>query len=272
MKRKNFGIICLAMLMLCGCTREKNDGYFTNQTAYIEKEDGWVHSLLINTVYNNEDEVIRVNYQVNGTNLKYKAIDDFYGVISDEEGNEIGRAGVPIPAYVYKKEYREETGRIEEFLSQNQFYRDITIDDLEPLELSIFDKQEIVDLYNEALDVDTSTKGPFALLAEANCLQQTLLDGSIIQLSYMSNNRYVTKLNLEYIYSDETYLSDLCEQETATPEQIEVQKDLDELEQRIVETQAYDGIDIDSPIDDKSYFNEQLIQLIDDSLSAKRKW
>lgn len=247
-----FSILCFFSLLF-GCAKKEETQLsppFVDLTAFKELEDGWVAYLYIETLkkdiekdesVNNIDfnQIQNVFFDV--VNLKYDKIENFYLPVKDENGEIVDKMQTNQPSYL-QSIYGDSVKSINDFLTNSKFKKIITIQDLKDCDSEIFNKrivskEDIVQLYNDALSHDKEFYNNFMHVPESNTLTKNLLDGSRIQFSYIKNFSDFGICRIEYIYEDETYLSDLVLHGKADEQQVLLQHRLDEIEERIIATQ-----------------------------------
>lgn len=258
MIKKIFLCIICTLFFLTGCENKKNGQqipYFVDLTAFKELNDGWVAYLYIETLKKDVNKIESVdNIDLNQiqsiffdvVNLKYNKLDDFYIPIKDENGKIVEKFYVPQPSYV-QSIYSDEMIKINNFLTAKKYNKEITIQDLEECQSILFDdkildKQVIVELYNDALKHDSEFQYKFLNVEEANTISNDLIDGSRMQFSFIKNFSDLGICEIEYIYKDGTYLSDLVLEHKANEQQIKLQKMLDEIEEELIISQKIDSI------------------------------
>lgn len=253
-------VLCTLLLFLAGCTKQadsnnnsddgKNVIGFFDKYAIKDKEDGWYAYLYIEVNKNDQkSEKMKDNYNLKNmdavffdiVNLKHQAIDGFYVSVKNENGNEVEKISTVMPSYVQSPMYQEELEMINEYLTIKKFQKPITIEDLSDLETKNIDKNDIVELYNEALKTEPKEKveDQYDATKETNLRQKELVNGDSIQFAYIDKWNAIGTCELEYIYRDGTNLSDLTANGKATQEQKELQEKLDKIEEHIEKNLPY---------------------------------
>lgn len=261
MKKCGFLLLLILSCLVTGCVNkgdniaenEKMITTFVDLCAFKELDDGWVAHLYIEIPKTNQkSEKVKENFSLkdidvvkfNIINLKYNNIEGFYIPVKDEEGNEIDKMVTNIPNYIQSSKYGDKMSKISDFLTKKKYDRKITVDDLEGLDTKdIIDKEDIVTLYNDALTNVEDVEYPFAGIKESNLVSRNLNDGSRIQFAYISNFTEIGKCQLEYIYPDGLYLSDMVESGKADEKQIALQNKLDSIEEKLIETNEIDKLE-----------------------------
>ena len=225
-------IICVMFCLLTGCSKQDSSEEdfvpsFLDKYSVREMDDGWVYFLVINYEHKDDDEMS--NIFLGGRNIKYKSIEGMNGIpLVDENGNTINYVSRVMPDL--SDVYSAELQNIHDFLTEKKYTRTITTDDLNGLETNYIDKNLLVEMYNEAL-TSNPTFGKYGDFSDT-CLQKKDVDGNIIQLSYVNQYGNLVAYNVEYIYTDGTYLSDHEDSSSK-----EIQAKIDAYEDEVLKSQ-----------------------------------
>lgn len=229
------------MTALVGCKKKEEATInFNQRSASVEKEDGWYYMYYIQFNKNDEGTIENPTYWFGGDNLKYKVLED-YIVPMYENGKKVGETTPAVPSLLYNKKYSKELERINAFLDEKKFTDQITVDDLE-LDLTYFKKEDIVELHNMAIQKENATEGKYIYLPESNIIQDELVDGYLWQAGYIGFYGNIAQVNIELIYKNDVYLSDLVEEGKATEEQKAIYNKIEEIEKLILEKQEFDQV------------------------------
>lgn len=245
-------IIIMVSLLLIGCskvsennitvtyvskcvTKEKSDGWFEIFCIEPLKKDQNLKEVKNNYVYND-----KTTYSFDGYNLKHKEIKDCYIPIYDKKGNEVGKVPTSVPSFATSKIYRDEIEEISSFFNTQKFKTKITLNDLEELKIKKIDKQELVNLFNEAFEKQPIEIGKFKNIPILNIIQSEPNDDYIFQVGYYCEYGTIKKINIEVIFNNNTYLSDLAQKKNPKKEYISMQEDIEVLEKYILENQELD--------------------------------
>lgn len=283
MKLKITIIIMTFLFLTTGCSKEDNQSInykpskFIDKVAFKEKEDGWVSYLYIEVGKKDinsfdmagncdMDEIYAVFYD--SVNLKYSKLDGYYIPVIDSSGKESDKITSVMPSLA-RSEHRDEVSDLNKYLSEKKFKDDITIADLDDAPCENLDKNEIVELYNQALKKEP--KGypnglTYSINKERNSFTKNLSNGGVLQVSYILEQVRIGVLNIEYIDPNGDYLSDLIVSEDATSEQIQAQKTIDNIEASILEKQT---IEVSEDIESIPDFKTNLNQLLRDALKKQ---
>lgn len=246
-------ILVFFILLLSGCTTKKETDFvpssFIDKQVYLQKDNGWVSYLYIEVekkdkdtieVKNNEDlnKITGVYYDC--INLKYDHLDGYYVPVNDEKGNEIDQITGVMPSYS-TSDKRDDIVRINEYLTEKKFKSTITVQDLDDVKCDKLDKKEIVKLYNEALEKEyLGYPGDISYGNNHGTIGKyiDLKNGGKLWVACIIEQARLGVVNIEYIDENGNYLSDLCKDGKANDEQIQAQKQLDEIEKKIVDLQS----------------------------------
>lgn len=249
---KKIMIILMVSLLLIGCskvsenditvsyvskcvTKEKSDGWFEIFCIEPLKKDQNLKEVKNNYVYND-----KTTYSFDGYNLKYKEIKDCYIPIYDKKGNEVGKVPTSVPSFATSKIYRNEINEISSFFNTQKFKTKITLNDLEELKIKKIDKQELVNLFNEAFEKQPVEIGKFKNIPILNIIQSEPSDDYIFQVGYYCEYGTIKKINIEVIFNNNTYLSDLAQKKNPKKEYLNMHKDIEAFEKYILENQELD--------------------------------
>lgn len=260
---------CTFILSACG--NEKNINLevpgFASFTSHMMMDDGWYMTIEIvvdkkdiqlEEIDNNIDTSTLVVF-FDGVNVKHKSIEGFYAPLL-HEGKEIDKSSATIPAFVLNSEYREECSRISEHLTALKKFSAITEADLADLQITMFDKADIVTLYNKA--IQSRLKWGKYNIPEANNNQIKLANNDLLQVAYFAEYANIGVVNIEYIYADGTYLSDKIMNKTAIGDEIKLQETLDAIEKNMMDTQEVTIVKYKEQFADQTLFDvlQTLIQ------------
>lgn len=246
-------ILVFFIFLLSGCTTKKETEFvpssFIDKQVYLQKDDGWVSYLYIEVEKKDKDTIeVKDNEDLNKItgvyydciNLKYDHLDGYYVPVNDEKGNEIDQITGVMPSYS-SSDKRDDIVRINEYLTEKKFKSTITVQDLDDVKCDKLDKKEIVKLYNEALEKEyLGYPGDISYGNNHGTIGKyiDLKNGGKLWLACIIEQARLGVVNIEYIDENDNYLSDLCKDGNANDEQIQAQKQLDEIEKKIVNLQS----------------------------------
>lgn len=267
-------ILVFFIFLLSGCaTKQETDfvpSSFIDKQVYLQKDDGWVSYLYIEVEKKDKDTIeVKDNEDLNKItgvyydciNLKYDHLDGYYVPVNDEKGNEIDQITGVMPSYS-TSDKRDDIVRINEYLTEKKFKSTITVQDLDDVKCDKLDKKEIVKLYNEALEKEyLGYPGDISYGNNHGTIGKyiDLKNGGKLWLGCIIEQARLGVVNIEYIDENGNYLSDLCKDGKANNEQKQAQKQLDEIEKKIVDHQSIKVNEVISLIPD---FNKCMNELL----------
>ena len=135
---------------------ERDDGLIIEpyKLATKEKDDGWICTMRID--YSDKN-----NYDYNCVNLKYRDLIGYNSYQLNETTNQYYISNVNIPTYSNNLDYSDDLYEIDNYFHEKQFIKTITIDDLKGLKLKYINKEDVIELFNEAINsklVDSYSK------------------------------------------------------------------------------------------------------------------
>ena len=164
-----------------------------------------------------------------------------YGEEQDSSGKYTYEIETDHPSYLRNKELNNDIKSISNYFLEKKFTKEIDLNDLEELELEKIDKQEVIDLYNSAINSNLikkfgnypNTNRPIYLTTSMNNNNYTWKLGYILVMGHI---KYV---NIELLINEQ-YLSDLIKENKATDEQKEIFDNIKNIENYILKTQKFD--------------------------------
>ena len=256
-KRKNvlrnilFGAIVVILLCVIFHFMQKSKNYSSpiikpNQpTKYEialstkEKEDGWVCFFAIEG-HITEREISDYNYDC--YNFKHPNLPGFYTdrtelKIDDEY---VYFDEISFPAYSHNLDYLDEVSKTREFFHRKWFTESIVLNDLEYLELSALDKQEIVDLYNQAIQAKPYSKyGRYPNIVAQSLYSSKIIDGYCWEVGYILVHGNIVYVDINLLINNE-FLIDLVASGKATEQQKALYETIEDLEELLVKKQKFE--------------------------------
>lgn len=254
MKRISIILVTIFALLISGCSKNNEVNVEkTEMIKYVSKcytseidKDGWFKFLCIelpkknknsnetldNYVYNEN-----VSYTFDGINLKYKTLDEYYIPIYDDNKNEISKVEAEYPSYSISKSYREDIKKINDFLNDKKFERKISIEDLDTIDFKVVTKEELVFMFNGAFDKTPAELGKYINIPFVAIVKTNYVNNYFYQVGYYCEYGNIRKIDIEVIYEDGTYLSNLVTNHEASNEQIIFSKKIKEVEEYIISNQ-----------------------------------
>lgn len=217
--------------------------------ASIEKDDGWFCSFLIE--YSDDKPF---NYQYNCKNLKYQYLEGFDLSYKEDDMFYKYKEFGGVPNYYYNMDYRKDIININNYFRKMQFESKISITDLDELELNHIEKEEILNIYNQAIINDlVLEKGDYYNIVpnyinESNLYKSNNWDNKDINyrfnLGYSCVNGHIYSVNIELLIDNE-YLSDIVKSGVASQSQNDVYIEIQKIKSDIIKNQSF-KIDINN--------------------------
>ncbi|MBQ7105748.1 MAG: helix-turn-helix transcriptional regulator [Bacilli bacterium] len=208
---------------------------FPGKYAYIEKDDGWVCNFELD-YKKNSNTPYYYNYACN--NYKYNYLEGFmsYNTESDEYGEyRYSSMSKRPPSYYYNDDYYDEIFKINEFFAENEFNKEITINELSSLNIDLISKDELVFLFNKAVSSDLIDKyGNYPYMVGDYMSISKDRNGYVWQIGISFLKGKIVYVNLELLI-DGKNLSDIKEKDT---NEIVLYNNIDKIEKHILKTQT----------------------------------
>jgi len=240
-------VIAFSVILL---TRDKNKyerpntgekAPYISQMAVKEKENGWVCYMALEYLKSNKTTPYYYGY--NCENLKYKRLDNYMAV--GEEENETGKftydAGANHPEYSYNDTYREDIRDINDYFIKHEFNKEIGLEELNDLNLRVITKEEVIELYNQAIVKPKVYKwGNVPMDNHPTYLTTSMTyDDYTWYVGYIISFGHVEYVNIELTKNDK-YISDLVANNTATEEEKNIYNNINKIEDYIIEKQKFE--------------------------------
>ena len=215
------------------------------QLTYVEKcsfkeiDTDWIYSMCIDYKKNDSDKKI-TNVYFDGLNMKYTNLPNHYVAYIDSYTNEIiEKVPTNFVSLGNGEKTREEVDEINIFFNSQLFNKEINMDDLINLHISNVDKSVLVDMYNEAYNLDEKDAGKYISKSFMGAVSSDYSSNYKYTITYIIDYGYVSNLNIELVYTDGTHLSDLIRSGNATNEEIKLQNKFNEIEKEIIDNNDF---------------------------------
>ena len=241
-------ITIIFILLLIFTNKEKNNlpkpgekVPFISQIAVKEKEDGWVCHMNIEYLKDNTNMPYYYGYDCE--NLKYKEIIDFVPTGEEEIGNEkfTYKIGSNHSHYIYNSSYNDDIKNINNYFIENKYNKEISLNDLDDLQLTKISKNDVLELYNKAINSPKVYKwGNIIMLNHPSYLSMSMQkDNYTWYFGYLINFGHIEYVNIELMINDK-YLSDFIIENRASNDEKEIYENIQEIESYIIEKQKFD--------------------------------
>ena len=214
-------ILFFIMLVTASCTNVKDkelegniqcdeetefEFKYDSKMAMMETEDGWVHHFICEFDRKNGKPLM---YYYDAYNLKYKQLEGYTMEIVDQNGNVCDSIYPSAPSLLMKDDYYDDFMSLDVFFNSKAILSSLNETDAEELVLEYLDKDMIVSLFNTAIESDKMNDGKYAYMPEANIIQEEIESGYFWQVGYFVVHGVIVNINIEIIYEDGTYLTDI---------------------------------------------------------------
>lgn len=252
-------------------TEEVPEINFSTMASTLETNDGWVYYCYAEfDKDSNIQDARSVNFSYDAYNIKYNYLEDCrIPVIDSNTGEIMDYQYSSIPYISLIPEFNRDFAKVENWLEENKPISPISKTDIEDLDLKIMDVDLFIKLFNEMITSQKLETGAFYNYFEGDMKREEIyLDGYKWQIGYVVMHGVMKNINIELLYYDDTqnendkknkddeyfrdgiHLSDIVNTGKATPEQIQIQKTVDELEKKIIESQNLFPENLDYSIGD----------------------
>lgn len=274
MKKKRFIIVFIGMVaLLAGVftvsaktfqNNNSNEVGYTLKSIYDKMDDGWLYSFEIAYVENDPN----IYYIFDGYNLKHRpsGIEYYVSYVDAETGKELEKIPSRYATLSTSEKYREDIKKINDFFNQSQFKQNISIDDLEQLEVENISKEYLVDLFNRTISSEIKNiPGEYISAPSLEWKTQTSTDESKPgewQIMYILDYGYIQDIEIEFVNSDGTYLSEQTEKLDFSSADNELLENIETLEENIITSQ---NVNITTSRSDRNLINNSdLNKLLND--------
>ena len=216
---------------------------FVEKCAFKDIDDEWTYYMCVD--YDKDDLNKKIfSATFGGINMKYTSLKDHYIEVLDENNNIIDKIDTNYVSLANGQSTKNEMREINLFLEEKKFNTTININDLKNLKTKYIDKQLLVDMYNEAYNSMSKPVGKYISNSFAGGKISENGEEYKYQIVYILDYGNISKLNIELIYNDGTYLSDLIKNNKATQLQEKMYNKLIEIQQKIIKENSFtSGID-----------------------------
>ncbi|MDD4592749.1 MAG: hypothetical protein PHG06_20345 [Parabacteroides sp.] len=263
-------IVSIGMLFLITACKDSSKkriafNYFV-KSATEEKEDGWVYFFNYEYTLDNNGQLEKAYYNFGGDNLKHKHIEGLdIPIIDEQTGRIIDYATSSFPYLLLNQDIKPDLLEIQRFFFMKQFVVPIEMADLEELVLKTINKEEVLELFNEAIGKDRLTQGNYAHIPGADIKQEEILSGYQWQVGYFISYGNIVHIRIELIYDETNYISDLVEKNEANESQFEIYENIINIEKDIIENQSFiSGIEGYKDLSIGNIRFERLFNLLED--------
>lgn len=239
-------LLCILVFqtILVSCDKNSSELDYTDiyhsQMAVKELSNGW--NLFVEYTYmiDENGKVYDESYYIDAVNLKYKELSNFDIACIDSNTNSIVGYVEPQVHYMsMNPSYKSTIDSLYTYFEKRKRSCDLKEEELDFVEKNdIYDKHDIIELYNESIKKGDLSIGNFMNLSESDLLSENEIDGYKFQAAYFLSYGNIAKINIELIYADGTHLSDINNY-NLTEEQKIILEDISNIEKEIIEKQTF---------------------------------
>ena len=236
--------ISLILLSFSACkkdiseeTIQEDDGYHAIGDIR-ELDGGWY--LFVEYDFNLKDN-LRVDRTMTFdiANLKYTCLEDYTVTVLNEKDEVIGHTPEKVPYYTLDHKNNATEKFIEGTLLNREEKPNLSVSELSEVEDNeIFTKADLVDTYNTAMANGELTFGKYGNISQSDIIYENELSGYKWQVGYFSLYGNISAINIELIYSNNLYLSDIGKDEL-TNDQKELLDVINQIEDNIMKSQSF---------------------------------
>jgi len=215
-----------------------NEVEYGEKMAILKKDNGWYYYIYENT--NGE-------YFFDGCNLKYNELDGYYvNIYENESMKEIYYKMPTFPSLSVSDHSkgntleRDDVQAIDRFFTERNFEGSIEEKDLSELKITNFAIDDILNLYNTLAAEDFSSELTTLRLSECDYVYDDLKNGFKVFIGFLVERRGVAAIEIDLIYNNGTYLSDLISNNKASNKQIKLYENFQKIEGYIINNQDLD--------------------------------
>ena len=251
--RKSAVLIILALLLLCACDTGKSTEFpLYKNVARQENEDGWVYTF----VYEYEKENVEpidglISFCFYGINVRYRYAEKYAEAYPapDREGVAEAREHQPgVLIFGESAETAADAAKTDALLMNSSKEELLALNEGD-LEFSTLDKSMFFRLMQEALIGEPQPEGKgkayWDLPSYAALAEKEYLDGYKFQVCFLQETGLVDVCYIDVLYqtgaglTDYVQLSDLVENGSASEEQTECFRELQDLTEKIEEEESF---------------------------------
>lgn len=249
-------IILFVIFAIVGCgdknsenTEQNTEVTFKYDTkmAMLETEDGWVHHFVCEFSKTDGKPLM---YYYDAYNLKYRQLEGYTLEVTDADGNVCDIMYPSAPYMLLRDEYYNDFMSLDAFFNNGTVLDTLSEKEAEALELEYLDKDMIVKLFNTAIESENMPDGKYYYMPESGILQDEAADGYLWQVGYFVVHGMLVSIDIEMIYDDGTYLTDIVADGKGDAGQLALEEMISLAEEEILSEQTmdisgntYEGVD-----------------------------
>lgn len=223
---KKIAVLILSVLLLaglCGCRNgEDPEPEFSRKdmSAVLQLSGGWVMYYERQEIYDGNGALTDAYCALDGVNLKRRDLSEFnVQIVNSDTGEVAGSVQPSVHFFKMNKAYEDKILPVEGVLEARPTTDDLTAEELEGIDFSglVFTPEDVVAVYNAAMAGGVKEFGKYMNISSANIVSDSMLDGYQWQVGYLVLSGQIAALDIELIYDNGSYLSDIDENEMSEP-------------------------------------------------------
>lgn len=208
----------LFLFSLCACSKQEDtsEPEYSRQdrNAILQLSDGWYLYYDREEVYDANGGFIKAYCSLDGVNLKYKNLSDFnMRLVNADTGEVTGSVSPSVHYFQMNKTYEDKIAPIAGILENRPAAADLTLKELQGNDISdlCFTLDDVVKVYNAAMENGVKEFGKYMNISVSDIVSDPMLDGYQWQVGYYILSGQIAAVDIELIYADGRYLSDIEE-------------------------------------------------------------
>lgn len=244
-------MLCFTLL-LSACSpkvseNKQNEYYRNDRVAVIELSSGWYFFCDYEEVFRTDGTYDTTYCTIDGMNMKYQNLSDFnVPVVNGDTGEVTGSIAPTVHSMCMNRNYRAELNKISDYLKERSGETELSEDELSfsDTENMIFDKSDVVNVYNSAMKSPVNTVGKYSYISSSDIRKSVLSGDCYWQVGYMLFTGNIYVINIEIVYNGGKYLSDI-DSSKLTQQQVQLLSEIEKIENSIMEQQSFIPADYD---------------------------
>lgn len=242
-------LFCLCFsFLLFSCSNNNDENVSTgtyrhDKTAVYELSDGWYFYCDFEEVYNNDGTYLTSLCSFDGMNLKYQNLSDFnIALINSDTGEITGYVTPTVNCFSMNADYYDKLSKITDYLKNRKSKEPLSENELSFVDIDglLFNKKDVVNVYNTAMKnvVNSNDFGKYSYISFSDIRKGAQLGNYHWQVGYVIFSGNIAAVNIELIYSDGKYLSNI-DASKLTETQSELISEIEKAENHILQYQTF---------------------------------
>ncbi len=222
---------------------QTTDTYRHDKTAVSELSDGWFFFCDYEEIYNADGSYLDTYCTVDGANLKYQNLSDFnISIINSDTGEVTGYITPSVNSLCMNKNYNDKLTEVSQYLKCRENNSALTEEELSFIDTEdmIFRKSDVVNIYNTAMKnlINSNDSGKYLYISFSDIRKGTQVGDYHWQVGYLIFTGNIAAINIELIYSDGKYLSNI-DSSNLTKQQEKLIFEIEKVENNIMNQQTF---------------------------------